>query len=369
MNKRPKIDKAVPFVPAIFPAGETVAAPRFDPHTFDGVSFDMRPSYLIKDILPRTGLCIVLGPAKCGKSFLVFDMVMHVALGWYYRGKKVRQGSVVYCALEGCAAFKNRIVAFRQNRLEEHKDPVPFHMIAEPMQLVADHPALIAAIAKLPAPAVIVIDTLNRSLTGSESSDEDMANYVKAADALQAAFKCLVVIVHHCGHEGTRPRGHSSLMGALDAQIAVSREDGGDNVFAKVELLKDGLQGEEFASQLEAVRVGVDIDGDEVTSCIVEPAEGIARKVKIKKLAPGAAKALASLHEILDDAGKVVPASTYIPPGTKAVLIAEWRAHAFKRVLCGNGELKLQQQAFRRSYNALLQANSIAVSDPYVWPL
>jgi len=65
--------------------------------------------YQSKGIIPRVGLCIVWGPPKCGKSFLVFDMLMHVALGWEYRGRKVRQGAVVYCALEGCAAFKNRI--------------------------------------------------------------------------------------------------------------------------------------------------------------------------------------------------------------------------------------------------------------------
>jgi hypothetical protein len=33
-----------------------------------------------------------------------------------------------------------------------------------------------------------------------------------------------VVIVHHCGIEGTRPRGHSSLTGAADAQLAVKRD-------------------------------------------------------------------------------------------------------------------------------------------------
>jgi RecA-family ATPase len=74
------------------------------------------------------------------------------------------------------------------------------------------------------APAAVVIDTLNRSLAGSESSDEDMAAYIKAADAIRDAFNCAVVIVHHCGHEGTRPRGHSSLMGALDAQVAVTKD-------------------------------------------------------------------------------------------------------------------------------------------------
>ena len=52
--------------------------------------------------------------------------MMHVALGWKYRDRKVRQGAVVYCALEGCAAFKNRIEAFRQAKLADNASEVPF---------------------------------------------------------------------------------------------------------------------------------------------------------------------------------------------------------------------------------------------------
>jgi hypothetical protein len=147
---------------------------------FDKIAIDTTPAYLVKGIIPRTGLCVFWGPPKCGKSFLVFDLLMHVALGWKYRDRKVRQGAVVYCALEGCSAFKNRIEAFRQSRLQENASNVPFHLMASPLSLVADHAALIASIREQgPNPAVVAIDTLNRSLAGSESSDEDMAAYIK----------------------------------------------------------------------------------------------------------------------------------------------------------------------------------------------
>src|ERR671910_3644702 len=83
------------------------------------------------------------------------------------------------------------------------------------------------------------LDTLNRSLTGSESSDEDMSSYVNAADAIREAFTCFVGIVHHCGIDSSRPRGHTSLTGAVDAQIAVKR-DASDRVIVTVEHMKDG---------------------------------------------------------------------------------------------------------------------------------
>jgi AAA domain len=117
---------------------------------FDKIVIDTAPAYLVKGIVPRTGLCVFWGP-KCGKSFLVFDLLMHVALGWKYRDHKARQGAVVYCALEGCAAFKNRIEAFRQERLQENAGNVPFHLMASPLSLVVDHTGLIASIRALRA--------------------------------------------------------------------------------------------------------------------------------------------------------------------------------------------------------------------------
>jgi hypothetical protein len=362
-----------------FPPGEprsngpdTRAQKHFELTPFDKISFDTTPAYLIKGIIPRVGLCVFWGPPKCGKSFLVFDLLMHVALGWPYRGRRVRQGAVVYCAFEGQAGLRNRVEAFRQRKLAEGAGDVPFYLVADAMNLVAEHLSLIASVEAalgVTKPAAIALDTLNRSMPGSESSDEDMTAYVKAGDALRMAFDCAVVIVHHCGHEGTRPRGHSSLMGAIDAQIAVKR-DAADNIIATVELMKDGPQGDEFASRLEVVELGLDDDGDRITSCVIVPVEGLApQKEKPKKLPAAAAKALKALHEIIDDAGTIPPHDSYIPPATRAVTVEEWRDHAFRRGISGSGELKSKQQAFRRAFDQLSENQRIAVSEPYVWPL
>jgi hypothetical protein len=315
----------------------------FELISFDKIAFDTTPAYLIKGIIPRVGLCVFWGPPKCGKSFLVFDLLMHVALGWKYRDRRVQQGAVVYCAFEGQAGIRNRVEAFRQRKLAEGAGGVPFYLIADAINLIADHPALIASVRAAlgdTKPAAIALDTLNRSLAGSESDDRDMANYVKAADALRMAFDCAVVIVHHCGHEGTRPRGHSSLMGAADAQIAVKR-DGGDNIIATVELMKDGPQGDEFASRLEVVEIGIDDDGDRITSCVIVPV----------------------------DAGIIPPHDPYIPPATRAVKIEEFRAHAYKRGLCSSDEPDTKKHAFRRAFDCLAENHRIAISEPYVWPL
>jgi RecA-family ATPase len=122
--------------------------------------------------------------------------------------------------------------------------------------------------------------TLNRSLNGSESNDKDMAHYIRAADAIREAFDCVVIIVHHCGVEGTRPRGHTSLTGAADAQLAVSRNTD-ENIIVKVEWMKDGAEGDVIASRLEPIEIGTDADGDAISSCVIVPVDWAALATRI----------------------------------------------------------------------------------------
>ena len=254
---------------------------RFRLTRFDDLKVSPESPYLIKGLIPRVGITVVWGPPKCGKSFLVADLALHVALGREYRGRKVRKGPVVYFAFEGAEGFGARAEAFRTRRLAEDHDPIDFYLVGAQADLVADHDEMIRAIrSNKIRPTLVVLDTLNRSLVGSESSDEDMAAYITAAEAICRAFvepdedstSCAVIIVHHCGVDGTRPRGHTSLTGAVHGQIAVKR-DQAKNVEATVEWLKDGPEGASFLSRLEKVIVGQDTDGDDINSCVVEPVE------------------------------------------------------------------------------------------------
>src|SRR5260370_14512900 len=115
--------------------------------------------YVVRGILRRTGLAVGWDPPKCGKSFWTFDLVVHIALGREYRGRKVQQGVVVYCALEGGGGFGNRVEAWRKQHGNGGEENVPFYQIRQPFDLGADLQMLTAAIrAELgkPAPAAIV---------------------------------------------------------------------------------------------------------------------------------------------------------------------------------------------------------------------
>jgi hypothetical protein len=251
---------------------------------FDDIRGRTTPSYLIKGVIPRVGLGCVWGEPKSGKSFWALDVAMHVALGWDYRGKRVQQGPAVYIAAEGQTGVENRIEAWRQNRLEAYEGDVPFYLCPVNLDLIADHGELIGVIRQTTAdPAIVTIDTLNRTLRGSENSDEDMSAFVEAADAIREAFNCAVMIIHHCGIDGTRARGHTSLRGSLEVLINVKRNKAGD-VITTVEEMKDGEDGEVIASRLVTAQVGIDDDGDPITSCIVEPTEHTAPAEEEKSL-------------------------------------------------------------------------------------
>lgn len=129
--------------------------------------------YLVKNLVPRVGIAVVWGPPKSGKSFWAFDVGLHIALGWKYHGRRVHQGAVVYCAFEGQTGIEARKEAFQQRFLSDHTGEVPFFLEPTALDLVRDHAALIVTIRRqlgATAPVMVVLDTLNRSLRGSESS-------------------------------------------------------------------------------------------------------------------------------------------------------------------------------------------------------
>jgi hypothetical protein len=258
--------------------------------------------YLIHGLIPAKGLTVAWGPPKCGKTFTVTEMLLTIALGWDYRGRKVQQGPVVYCSFEGQAGLAGRIEAFRQKHMGEDPDPIPFHAVTATLDLVRQADDLIASIKDADIqPLAVCLDTLNRSLMGSENNDQDMGAYIAACDRIREALDCAVIIIHHCGIQGTRPRGHTSLTGAADAQLAFSR-DRNSNVEMRVEYMKDGgSEGEVVVSSLQSVEVGVDADDLPITSCVVVPAVAVEAGPRVRKLPANQGTMLALLRESMPE--------------------------------------------------------------------
>lgn len=333
---------------------------------------DLKPStssnFLVEGVIPSTGLVAVWGPPKCGKSFWTFDLAMHIALGWPYRGRRVNGGPVCYLAFEGAAGFGARAEAFRRTHTIE--GDVPFYLLGSNAKLVRDHAALIEAISDQieSPPMAVVLDTLNRSIDGSESKDEDMGRYLAAAEVIVQEFDCAVIIVHHCGTDSSRPRGHTSLTGAADAQIAVKRDAAG-NVVATVEYAKDTAQGASFVSALRPVEVGIDNEGQPITSCTIVPVENAPASTggtTRKTLSGNQARFLDIFKEAFIDTPEVHKAGA---PGGGPAISREW----LKMCLQSNGwfDPKAKDASNRarlsNAINALAARRLIGASGTYVW--
>jgi len=334
---------------------------------FRDIRLDLkRRNYLVKGLLPRSGLVVIWGPPKCYKSFWTMDVAFFIAIGQEYRGRRVQQAPVVYIILEGREGLPAR-----KEALAGHYgiDDPPLYFITTALNLAKHAEALAASIeAQLGdvKPGAVFIDTLNRSLVGSESKDEDMAAYLAGAGYIEQKFGCLVAIVHHCGVDASRPRGHTSLTGAVEVQLKVERVDD-LQVVVTVEFAKDIPEGTEIASCLEVKDLGIDEDGDPVRSLIVVPSDTVSRSKQQRKVRGAKKLALDVLQKAINEVGSVPPASNYIPPNTRTISIQQWRMFADRATITESDKPDSQRKAFVRSVNGLLEANLIGKWGDYVW--
>src|SRR5690606_1616877 len=148
------------------------------------------PEWLIDGYLAKNSLALLYGPSGCGKTFLALDWALHVATGSFWNGNRVDGGSVLYIAAEGVAGIGKRVKAWMDhNRIYDLDRHHPIHWLPEAVNIAepASVWGLIEVVEEL-QPALIVIDTLARSIVGAdENSAKDMGEVIKHLDQLRRA--------------------------------------------------------------------------------------------------------------------------------------------------------------------------------------
>ena len=233
-------------------------------------------SYLVKGWLGAGQMSVVYGPSNVGKSFIVLDLAYHVAAGMEWQGSKINGGPVLYLATEGGHAFKNRVFALTQKHGSTN---VPLAVRASPVDLLhpeADMPELGALCQQIEQQhgklAMIVVDTLSRAMSGGdENGPSDMTAFINNLDALRDFTGAHVLIVHHTGKDAAQgARGHSSLRAATDTEIEL--ELNGTIRTATATKQRDLEPKKPITFQLKVHELGLDADGDQVTTCTIEKA-------------------------------------------------------------------------------------------------
>lgn len=231
------------------------------------------PEWIVKGLLPRAELVVLYGESGSGKSFMALDIGMAVARGQAWRGLRVKAGRVVYVAAEGGGGFRNRLKAYAQQHQVDLAG-VPFGVVhaAPNLLLKPDALELAKAIKASGGADVVVVDTWAQATPGgNENSAEDMGRALAHCRGIHIATGAVVVLVHHAGKDTSKgARGWSGLRAAADAELEVQRLPAGRVL--KVTKQKDGDDSGAWGFELEAIAVGVDADGDEITSCVVAEA-------------------------------------------------------------------------------------------------
>lgn len=178
------------------------------------------PEWLVNGIL-SDGMSVMYGPPKAGKTFVALSMALHVASGTSWFDNKTSKGPVLYVSGEGQGGLHKRIEGWKHATAIKQSD---LYVIPFPVRLgVPEHVSALIADTHAVGAKLVIIDTLARSMSGmDENSAQDMGKVIAGLGYLKAQTNCGILILHHSGVEGTRPRGSTALFGAADTLMRVA---------------------------------------------------------------------------------------------------------------------------------------------------
>jgi len=357
------------------------AAPqKADPRELQLVHFaEIRPRLdgrpLVKNVLELDQTSLIVGAAGCGKTFLALDLALHVPAGMDWFGRRVDEGAVVYVAAEAGRGIFNRVAAFKRAHGYDEDAKIPFATVPSTIDLchveAGDVDRLISLIrsAGLGELRLVAVDTISRALAGgNENAPDDMGALVSSLDRIRDELRCHVLAVHHLGKDASKgSRGHTLLHCAVDTEILVELDEQSGARTATITKQRDGETGAIIPFTLCQVELGFNLDGDPVTSCVVEPSDQPAAKGAAPRLSAQQTIALQQLTNAINIDGKVPPSCAHIPPGVRCVDEAVWREYCYRGGITYSDDRKAKEVAFWRCSNALVKANRVGRWEPLVW--
>lgn len=232
------------------------------------------PYPVVKGVIDKGDVSFWYGDSGTMKSFIVADLMFHAATGKDWHQFKVREPCGVLVVLgEGQAGYIKRLKGLHY---KHGIADAPIYVWPESIALDTEADILATAIdetEKLLGISVqmIVMDTFSLMLGGmEESSNRDVSIAVR--NVRQAADGRAVAFIHHTGHgDKGRERGAYQIRANADTRVLVTRDEEGKGQVLTVacEKRKDGEVFEPFNLSYEVVKVGIDEDGDDITTCVI----------------------------------------------------------------------------------------------------
>lgn len=326
----------------------------------------------IHDVLPQTGVGLIVGQSQAGKSFVGIDLLARVSLGRQWFGHDTVACKAVYVGLEGLAGLPRRIEAWvRHNGCEV---PDAFAMVLEPFNLTepSDVEALAASITDAKGTdGLIVVDTLAQASPGiDENSSADMGRVIEGLQALQRLTGGMVLGVHHMGKDASRgARGHSSLYAACDTVISVSLDGERRTLSTNNRHGGKSKDAEPVTHDFTLRRVILwqGNDGCEVAGIAVQPQEGFTSAQLHKAPKGGNARIIwEAITDLLRDVGDVRPSDApgELPEGRPAIKFEEHLESLSGRLTV---EPKRRAERTRLALTGLVNNGHLVYINGWVW--
>lgn len=249
--------------------------------------------WLIKGLVERNGVFILAAEKQAGKSFVVMDMGMKIARGLQYGDRITRKGIVIHIACEDGKGVQMRAEGYRQaNGLSQDID-IPYIVMDREFTLMDDKviDKLIAQVKEWEAyygmpVELIIIDTLSVATEGlNEIDGAEVGKVLARVNRLKDQTGAAICLVHHMNASGGRVRGHTSIEANVSQvfeirplmSVPMNRKetpqkvlDGQGRHIRQIVLTKNknGLNDLKWKIVLEVVHLGIDIDGDPITTCV-----------------------------------------------------------------------------------------------------
>lgn len=326
----------------------------------------LKHDFLIDGFLDRRGVAMMPGASGSGKTFLVLELGMCVAINQPFWGMKVKPGLVMYQAGEGKEGVTKRLDGWLLDRGVEPSADVPFKMLPKKVNLFVDDKDTDDLIAESQAWAeyydqpvrLVVIDTFNKAITGAnENAGQDMGKVLSRLERISEALDCAVLVPMHKSKQGDM-RGHTSLMGDASNVINVSKleiRDGNGRQIrtAALDKNKDGEGGHPMRFVLRQVVTGVEDDGRPRTTCVVDRPNGDDEALVAEgKLSLNQTLFLQTLRDAIGIEGEEPPAGvTGVPHGKQVVKYRAFEARLWNKwpFTAPEHEIEKRKKEFERA--------------------
>ncbi|MCK1619546.1 AAA family ATPase [Bradyrhizobium sp. 159] len=313
--------KSMSVVP--FPAPPKQAAPRYRFETISDLRKLPAAKWLVDKWIPDEGVGLIFGEYAGGKSFILFDLLLHLAYGlpeWHGAKLPGEPRDVLLIAREGSKGFGERIDAFKAHH-GIAADPDRLVFMRSPTNLgdPAQFEELKAAIAASGRQfKVVAVDTVGRALPGEDFYDaKSITGFMERLQQLGEIGQGVAIGVHHVNKSGDA-FGSVYFGASSDFMFLVEREGDGQLVRGKLTCakMKDGEDG---------WKRRVDYGKAASSLVVTDVTEGGDMMGKALKLSDDDRLALQALGEALRARGQLRPEF----PG-RSVTLNEWLDQCFK---------------------------------------